>query len=50
MRMLEGVGSVANFITVYEVSIKSRLPFSICNVFFVSKNSLLDFYFIRMRS
>ena len=28
MYTLEGVSSVANFITAYEVSIKSRLPFS----------------------
>ena len=27
------------------VSIKPRLPFSTCNVFFVSKGNLLDFYF-----
>ena len=34
MYTLESVSSVANFITAYEVSIKSRLPFSICNVYF----------------
>ena len=44
MYMLEGVRSVANFITAYEQSIKQRLPFSICNVFFDSKGYLLDFY------
>ena len=31
MYTLEGVSNVANFITAY-VSIKPRLPFSICNV------------------
>ena len=28
----------------WRVSIKPRLPFSICNVFFVSKGNLFDFY------
>ena len=41
----EGVNSVANFITAWRVSIKLRLPLSVCNVFFVSKGNLLDFYF-----
>ena len=45
MYMLEGVSSVANFITAYEESKKPRLPFFICNVLFVSKGNLLDFYF-----
>ena len=30
----------------WRVSIKPRLPFSICIVFFVSKGNLLDFYLI----
>ena len=45
MYMLEGVSSVANFITcLWRVSIKPSFPFSICSVFFVSKGILLDFY------
>ena len=36
---------VANFINAYvESQKKTRLSFSICNVFFVSKGNLLDFY------
>ena len=31
------------------VSIKPRLPFSICNVFFISKSNLLDFYFTSLQ-
>ena len=46
MYTLEGVRSVTNFSTAYEVSIKPRLPFSISNVFFVSKGNLLYFYCI----
>ena len=46
MYTLEGLRSVANFITASEVSIKRRLPFSICNVFFVSKGNLLEFYLL----
>ena len=44
MYTLEGVSSVANFITIYKESIKPRLPFPICIVFFVSKGNLLDFF------
>ena len=43
MYMLVSISSVANFITAYEVSIKLRLPFPICNVFFVFKGNLLNF-------
>ena len=43
MYTLDGVSSIANFITTDEGSIKPRLPFSICNVFFVSKGNILDF-------
>ena len=39
MYTLEGVSSAANFITAYE----PRLPFSICNVFFVFKGKLFTF-------
>ena len=35
--MLEGVSSVANFILLIERLIKSRLTFSIYNMFFISK-------------
>ena len=42
---LKGVRGVAKFITACEESMKPRLPFSISNVFFVSKGNLLDFYF-----
>ena len=45
MYALEGVSSVANFITAYEISLESRLLFFMCNVFFVSKGNLLDFDF-----
>ena len=44
MCTLEGVSSVAKFISAYDVSIKPRLPFSIGIVFFVSKDNLSDFY------
>ena len=45
MYTLEGVSSVANFITAYEVSIKNRNShFLICSVFFVSKGNLFDVY------
>ena len=44
MYTLENISSVANFIIAYIVSIKPRPPFSICNVFFVSKSNLLDFF------
>ena len=37
---LEDLSSVANFITAYEVSVKLRLPFPICKVFFVSKGNI----------
>ena len=44
MYTLEGVSSVAN-ITAYEgVSLKRGLPFSVCNVFIVSKGNLFYFY------
>ena len=42
MYTLEGVSSVANFITAYEDS-----HFRICSVFFVSKGNLFDVYFCR---
>ena len=46
MNMLEGVSTVANFITVYEKSqIKPDSYFLIRSVFFVSKCNLLDVYF-----
>ena len=45
MCTLEGISSVANFINAYEVSIKPRLPFSICNMFFVSKKKSFIFSF-----
>ena len=45
MYTLEGVSDVTNFITAYENSIKPRLPFTICNVFLISKGKLLDFNF-----
>ena len=44
MYTLEGVSNVANFITAYEVSMKPIFPFSICNVFFVSKGNRFYFY------
>ena len=46
MYTLEGVSSVANFITAYEESEKKkmRLPFSICDGVFLSKRNRLDFY------
>ena len=47
MYTLEGVNSVVNFITAYEVSKKPRLPFSIVMYFFFPKATFLDFYFIR---
>ena len=47
MYTLEGVSSVANFITAYEESEKKmRLPFSICDGVFLSKRNRLDFLFI----
>ena len=45
MYTLEGVSSVANFITAYEESQKNRdSHFLICSVFFVSKGNLLYVY------
>ena len=45
MCTLEGVSSVANFITAYEKSQYNRdSPFLICSVFFVSKGNLFDVY------
>ena len=47
MYTLEGVSSVANFISAYEESQEDRdSHFLICNVFFVSKGNRLSFYFI----
>ena len=43
MYTLEGVSSVANFIT-GRVN-KTETPISVCSVYFVSKGNLLDFYF-----
>ena len=46
MYTLEGVSSVANFITAYEESHLNRdSHFLICSVFFVSKGNLSDVYF-----
>ena len=44
MYMLEGVSSVANFITAYEVSKSQDSHFLIRSVFFVSKCNLFDIY------
>ena len=47
MYTLEGVSSVANFITAYEESQLNREShFLICSVFFVSKGNLFDVYLI----
>ena len=46
MYTLEGVSSVAIFITAYEESQSNRdSHFLICSVFFVSKGNLFDVYF-----
>ena len=46
MYTLEGVSSVANFITAYEESQWNRdSHFLICSVFFVSKGNLFYVYF-----
>ena len=46
MNTLEGVSSVANFITAYKESqINRDSHFLICNVFFVSKDNHFDVYF-----
>ena len=50
MYTLEGVSSVANFITAYKVSINPRLPFSVCNVFFVSKGNLFLLYLNELKA
>ena len=43
---IEGVSSVTNFITAYKESLKTRFPFSVCNVLFVPKGNPIDlFYF-----
>ena len=45
MYKLEGLSSVANFITAYEESQSNRdSRFLICSVFFVSKGNLIDIY------
>ena len=45
MYTLEGVSSVANFITAYKGSQLNRdSHFLICSVFFVSKGNLFDVY------
>ena len=45
MYTLEGVSSVANFITAYKESQSNRdSHFLICSVFFVSKGNLFDVY------
>ena len=47
MYTLEGVNSVANFITAYEESQENRdSHFLIRSVFFVSKGNIFDVYFI----
>ena len=47
MYTLEGVSSVANFITAYEESQSNRdSHFPICSVLFVSKGNLFGVYFI----
>ena len=43
MYMLQGVSSVANFITAYEVSIKLRLPFSDLECSLFPKATFLTF-------
>ena len=49
MNTLEGVISVANFITAYEESQLNRdSHFLICGVFFVSKGNLFDVYLQEM--
>ena len=46
MYTLEGVNSVANFITAYEESQLNRdSHFLICGVFFVSKDNVFDIYY-----
>ena len=50
MYTLEGVSSVANFITAYVESQKNRdSHFLICNVFFVSKGNLFYFYSLYLK-
>ena len=49
MYTLEGVSSVANFITAYEVSINQDSHFLICGVFFVSKGNLFDVYYTTLQ-
>ena len=41
---------LSNFIAAYEESIKPRFPFSICNVFFVSKDNLFLLLLCRLIS
>ena len=43
MYTLEGVSSVANFITAYEESQQNRYQLNIYNLLFLSKSNLLDF-------
>ena len=50
MYTLEGVSSVANFITAYEESqYYQDSHFLICSVFFVSKGNLFDVYFTTLQ-
>ena len=50
MCALEGVGSVANFITAYGESQQNRdSHFLICSVFFVSRGNLSDVYFTTLQ-
>ena len=46
MYMLEGVNSVANFVTAYEESqYNQHFHFLICSVFFASNGNLFDVYY-----
>ena len=50
MYTLDGIGSVANFITAYEESQQNRdSHFQICNVFVVSNGYLFDVYLIETK-
>ena len=50
MYTLEGVSSVANYISAYEESQLSRdSHFLICSVFFVSKGNIFDVYFTTLQ-
>ena len=40
-----GVYNLANYTAIYEETYSTESPILFCNVFFVSKGNLLDFYF-----